>query len=196
MTTGLPAYASFLASRGYVALAIDYFTPMGMTREKWEATFWAKYTDKVREDMGQGIEVLKALPYVAPSHIGVVGFSLGGYFSLVLATRDDVKGIVSYYGAYAGPLVNRVGARYSAADIVAQLKAPVLMLHGEADQEVPIAFAHSTRNLIASGGRQAELVTYPGVGHAFNFQGTPTYDARATADAQEMTLAFLNASLK
>lgn len=185
-------YASWLATQGYVALAPDYFTPIGMTREKFSGSFYKENVDQVREHLAQGLEALKSLSYVAPNRVEVVGFSLGGYLAFILGTRDDVKAIVSYYGAYAPMIV----ARYPFADVVAQMKAPVLMFHGDADKDVPIDHANTAQNLLTSSGKQYEYIVYPGVGHSFETQGAPTFNARATADAQEKVLAFLKAKLQ
>jgi dienelactone hydrolase len=45
-------------------------------------------------------------------------------------------------------------------------------------------------------GKQAELVTYPGVEHEFDKIRSPHYNGQVTADAQARTLAFLAARLK
>ncbi len=76
-----PAELPWLAAQGYVALAPDYFTPISMTAEKFDVSFYLNSVDPAREVMGQGIEALKSLPYVDPKNIGVMGFSLGGYFA-------------------------------------------------------------------------------------------------------------------
>ncbi len=187
------AYASWLATQGYVALAPDYLKPIGMSAGAWAGADYGKYTDRIREILGYGVESLKSLSYVSPNRFGVVGMSLGGFFAFVLATRDDLKGIVSYYGAYAPWLVN---PQYPLADIIAQIKTPVLMFHGDKDELVPIEHAVAARDFLTSSGKQFEYIVYPGAGHAFDIQGGATYDAAATADARQKVVVFLQARLK
>ncbi len=187
-----PPEVQWLATQGYVALAPDYFTPIGMTAEKFDVSFYLNNVDQAREVLGQGLEALKSLPYVSPGRIGVVGFSLGGYFAFILASRDDVKCIISYYGAYAPT----APARYRLADIIAQIKAPVLMFHGDKDELVPIANANTARDLLAMSGKQYEYIVYPGAGHTFNAPGGPLANPQATADAQQKVLTFLKTKLQ
>jgi carboxymethylenebutenolidase len=189
---GMRPHLTWLATQGYVALAPDYFTPIGMTAEKFDVSFYLNNVDQAREVLGQGLEALKSLSYVDPNRLGVVGFSLGGYLAFILATRNDVKGIVSYYGAYAPT----APAACSLADIIAEIKVPVLMFHGDADQLVPIAHANTARDLLTSKGKQFEYFIYPGVEHAFDLQGAATYDANATTDARQKELTFLKAKLQ
>jgi carboxymethylenebutenolidase len=167
-----------------------------MTPEKFDITFYLNNVDQAREVMAQGLESLKSLSYVDPKRLAVVGQSLGGYFALIMATRTDLKGVVSYYGAFTGSPVTRATTRYSMADIVAQVKAPVLMFQGDKDELVPIANANATQNLLVSSNKQCEYYTYSGVGHAFDIKGAPTYDQKATDDSQQKLLAFLKAKLQ
>jgi len=191
------SYASWLATQGYVALAPDYITPVGVTRQTLDpSSFFVNHTDSVREDLGRGVDCLKSLPYVVPQRIGVVGFSLGGYFTFVVATRDDVKAAVSYYGAYSGRPLNSLATQYPFGDIVAQVKAPVLMLHGDADSDVRIAIANAVQRMMVSAGKQSELVVYPGAEHAFDQEVSPYYDPKLTTDARVRTLAFLKDKLR
>lgn len=187
-----PPECQWLAAQGYVVLAPDYFTPIGMTAEKFDVSFYLNNVDPAREVLGRGLEALKSQSYVDPKRIGVVGFSLGGYLGFVLATRDDVKGIVSYYGAYAPT----APARYRLADIVAQIKSPVLMFHGDKDELVPIANANTARDLLTSANKQFEYIVYPGAGHTFNAAGGPLANPQATADAQQRVIAFFKAKLQ
>lgn len=187
------SYASWLASHGYVAFAPDYFTPIGMTAEKFSVSFYTTSIDPAREVLGNGLEALKSLSYADAKRLGVVGFSLGGYITFIMASRDDVKGIVSYYGAYAPTLR---ASRYPLADIIAQIRVPVLMFHGDKDEAAPIADFETARSLLTNNSKQYEYTIYPGVGHAFDIQGSPNYNAQATADAQQKTLAFLTAKLQ
>ena len=190
------SYASWLATLGYVALAPDYLTPVSVSNEQWGSSDWVNKIDPVREHLGQGLEALKSLSYVDPNRLGVVGFSLGGYFAFILATREDVKGIISYYGAYNGKPVTRNSNRYDFSDVVAEIKAPVLMFHGDNDQLVLIALAEATKNLLVSNGKQYEYIVYAGAGHSFNATAGPNANLAATADAQQKVIVFLNAKLQ
>ena len=132
-----------------------------------------------------------SLSLVDATRIGIVGFSLGGYFGLLVGARDDVTSVVSYYGAYHGSGASRVPTKYAFTDVAAQVKARVLMFHGDADAEVNIMVARNALRRLQEAGKQAELVVYPGVGHRFYQVGAPTYDAQAIADAGARKLAFL-----
>lgn len=185
--------ASLLADSGYVALAPDYFAPDGLNPQSAEDAFaiLRTHVDQIRTHLNGGIECLKSLSYVDATRIGIVGFSLGGYFGLVVGSRDDVRAVVSYYGAYHGEGASRVPTKYAFTDVAAQVRARVLMFHGDADAEASITLARNALRRLQEAGRQAELVVYPGVGHRFTRIGAPTYDAQATADAGARKLAFL-----
>lgn len=177
--------AIWLAANGYVAFAPDHFTPTGMTQEKFNtdrAGYVREIVPTVRVMLGNGLEALKSLAYVDRNRLGVMGFSLGGTFSDALATRDDVKGSVDFYG--------------SASLYLPQVKAPMLLFHGTADQDVPFSTFEAKRDILTAQGKQFEYYVYEGAGHGFDLPGWKYYDARAAADANEKTLAFLKAKLR
>lgn len=186
-------FAAWLAQNGYVALAPDYFSATGVTPATYQLAFTTK-TDAIREDLARGLDCLRSLPYVDPDRLGSVGFSMGGYFNIVLATRDDVKGVVNHYGAATG----RVGTRYAFTSTADQVKASVLLLHGDQDEDVPYQVAQNVQRVLSQKAVDSQLVTYSGVGHAWDQQGSKIYkyDAAATADANVRTLAFLAAKLQ
>jgi carboxymethylenebutenolidase len=193
--------ASWLAAQGYVAIAPDYMTPVGVTPQTWESSFYVSHTDQIREDLGRGLDCLKSFPYVASDRIGVMGFSLGGYYSFVMGTREDVKAVVSWYGAIFGtPItgITRTPTRYWTSDMFAQMRASTLILHGDSDTEPPVANAIRARALLLSAGKEVELVVYPGVGHGWDCERCRdyVYHADVTADARARTHAFFQAKLK
>jgi carboxymethylenebutenolidase len=184
--------AALLADKGYVALAPDFFTPEGITPQSYDlSATLTVHVDRIREHVSGGIECLKSLSYVDATRIGTVGFSLGGYFGLLVGARDDVKVVVSYYGAYHGEGASRVSTKYAFTDVAARLRARILMFHGDADSEVGIVLAQNAHRRLREAGKQVELVVYAGMGHRFDRVGAPTYDAQATADAGARTLVFL-----
>jgi carboxymethylenebutenolidase len=184
-------YALWLAQHGYVAFAPDYFAPISMPAATWASSDYGKYQDRIRADLGMAVEALKSLQTVAANRIAVAGFSLGGYFAFWLGTRDDIRGVVSYYGAYAPTVI----AKYGIKDIVAQMKAPVIMYHGDKDTMVPIEQANTVRDLLSTYNKQYEYIVYPGAEHAFGPQYTSGPNATANTDSQQKTLAFLAAKM-
>lgn len=177
------SYGALLAEQGYVVFIPDYFSPLGLTVNQFDReAFWITYTEPSKVVLGQALESLKSLTYVSPDRIGVLGFSMGGYFVYLLATRNDVRAAVSYYGAYPR------NATYTfKTDIVEQLKAPLLRFQGDADTEVRISDANKAQELMISNGKQGEYIVYPGEGHSFS----PTADS---ASRQKM-LAFFKTNI-
>ena len=186
-------YAVWLAQQGYIAFAPDYFTPIGMPAATWAGTDYGKYQDRIRTDLGVAVEALKSLPAVAASCIGVAGFSLGGYFAFWLGTRDDVRAVVSYYGAYAPTVV----ATYGIKDIVAQMKSAVLMFHGDKDEMVPIEQANAVYEMVKSAPVPwSRYTVYTGATHGFGPQYTTGPNATANTDSQQQVIEFLKAQLR
>jgi dipeptidyl aminopeptidase/acylaminoacyl peptidase len=57
--------------------------------------------------------------------------------------------------------------RQSAQEYAANFQAPVLILHGQEDQGVPVGQATGMAKALARHDKPHELMTYPGEGHSF-----------------------------
>ncbi len=140
------------------------------------------------EDQLAGVGFLKTLPYVDPKRIGVMGWSYGGFMTLMLMTAPDSPFVAGMSGAppsdwrlydthyteqFMGkPSENEAG--YKASEIVPRLgamKGSLLLLQGMADDNV--TFDNSTRVMAALQGasRPFELMDYPGERHGL--RGNP-----------------------
>ena len=71
-----------------------------------------------------------------------------------------------------------------------RLAGRLLILIGDADPMVPASDIDALRGWQP----QAQVITYPGVGHRFCSVGRPGYDAQAAADAWAQTARFLTSS--
>lgn len=140
------------------------------------------------EDLSAGVDWLRARPEVDPAAISVAGHSVGAGAALLCASRrDDLAGAVAL-SPFAHPrlvmrryleqarlpwcpvgwLVSRyveriIGHRFDAIApmaTAARVRAPAVLLHGDADTVVPLAEARLIRR--ASG---LPLVVLPGVDH-------------------------------
>ena len=169
-------YAQELASHGYVAYVVHYFDRTGDTR-----------TDDPREDaefrvwtatLEDAVTFAEHDPHVTPGRIGVFGYSLGAWMGLALGAEDRrvgaVVGIGSGFFDALRPTVRRM--------------PPTLLLHGEADDVVPLARARAVDSTLRQLHVPHELVVYPGQKHGFDGSKDP--------DARARTLRFFNRELR
>ena len=152
-----------------------------------------------------GLEHLRSLPWVDPERIAVFGHSYGGYMALMcLATAPDAfaAGVAvapvtdwrlydtHYTERYLGkPQENDAGYEASSPlPHVANIRAPLLLMHGMADDNV--LFTHSTRLMKAlqDAGVPFDLMTYPGAKHSMQERAVATHRF-------ETLLRFLKRSL-
>lgn len=101
---------------------------------------------------------------LTPDKLMLIGFSQGTMTALYVAPRrpQPVAGVIGYSGAL-------VGADLLAAEVVS--RPPILLVHGEADEVVPVAaFDHASRALQGAG-----FTLYgakrPALGHSIDGDG-------------------------
>lgn len=136
------------------------------------------------QDQLQGAKFLSSLPYVDADKLGVMGWSYGGFMTLMLLTADNTPFKAGAAGApptewslydtayterYMGkPEENKAGYAYS--DINTRLDnlkpGSLLLLHGMADDNV--IFENSTRVISALQKKAIpfEMALYPGERHS------------------------------
>jgi carboxymethylenebutenolidase len=103
------------------------------------------------------ISYIEQHPQVDAKSMGLLGFSLGAYLALSVASVDPrVKAVVEFFGGL--PKEMRLFMRRL---------CPVLILHGEADLTVPVQEAYDLQNLLEKKGIPYEIKIYPSAGHGF-----------------------------
>jgi dipeptidyl-peptidase-4 len=177
-TQGL--FRQVLAQRGFAVLMLDN-RGSGFRGNAFESAI-AGRTGKVEiEDQLRGVEFLKSQPYVAGDRIGIIGWSYGGYMSLMALTttrafRAGVAGApvtdwrlydTHYTERYLGmPQTNNEGYERSAViPNAASLHGALLLVHGMADDNV--LFTHSTLLMqrLQAASKPFDVMTYPGGKH-------------------------------
>lgn len=135
------------------------------------------------DDQIHGARWLAAQPFVDPTRIGVMGWSYGGYMTLMLLTAPNTPFAAGVSGApptdwtlydthyterYMGkPAENPAG--YAASEVTARLgrlkPGALLLMHGMADDNV--TFDNTTRVLadLQRRGVAFETMVYPGLRH-------------------------------
>jgi carboxymethylenebutenolidase len=163
--------ARVMASQGYSVFVVQYFERTG--------TVWADH-DTTRTNfpawmrtIGDAITFAAQHASVDANRIGLLGFSLGAYLALSVASVDPrVKAVVEFFGGMPEELHGFTRM------------PPVLILHGEQDRVVPVTEATRLQRLLERSGTPNEMKIYPGAGHGFN--------GAQFLDAGQRTIQFLH----
>jgi len=159
------SWADRLSRWGYVALAVDTYGARGME----ENCNGMVSTDQA-PDSYAALRHLSTLPFVRASHVAVMGFSQGGWGVLEAMESGGLERRQTQH--FAAGIAFYPVCQYASGVTV----APVLVLIGEADDWTPAADCRAmAEGRTALGSPRApadrsklELVTYPGVHHAFD----------------------------
>jgi carboxymethylenebutenolidase len=175
-----------MAAEGFLALGLDYLSPMGGTPAD---------EDKGREMIGQlkpedVIAYGKAAVAFLEAHangngkVGAMGFCWGGGAVNNLAVSEPkLDAGVAYYG------------RQPKVEDVAKIQAPLMLHYAGLDQGINAGIPAYEAALKASG-KSYELYMYEGVNHAFNNDtGAARYNKEAADLAWGRTVAFFKKHL-
>jgi dipeptidyl aminopeptidase/acylaminoacyl peptidase len=181
---------NYLASKGYVVVAINYRGGSGFGREFQDLSIndWA---NGQAHDAAMAADFLRSLPYVN-GKVGIYGYSYGGIMSMATIARYPDKfdaavpmaGIYDFADAYTnadrlGKIFIRTGhggapdARKEIYDIsntlarVRNIKTPLLVMHGEADVRAPFHQFEMVVKILTELHKTFESKTYPGEPHGF-----------------------------
>ena len=173
----------WLADRGFIVVRTDGRGTPGRGSD-WLRAVKHDFISAPLDDLGETVTLLtERYPEMDPERVGVFGWSWGGYFAAMAATRrPDV-----FAAAVAGaPVVDWLDydthyterymgvpgtehADYGASNVLANadnLRTPLMLIHGTADDNV--YFTHSTKlaEALIRAGKPFEFLPLPGVTHS------------------------------
>ncbi|HLG41733.1 MAG TPA: dienelactone hydrolase family protein, partial [Planctomycetota bacterium] len=125
---------------------------------------------------------------VRAQSLGVIGWCMGGKYSIRLAAADPgIKACVMYYGA---PITD--------AKAIKGIQASVLGNFGGADKGPTPEQVEAFQTALRKAGKKVDMKIYPGAGHAFANVNNPWggYQEAAAQDAWVRTVAFFEKELK
>jgi carboxymethylenebutenolidase len=165
--------ASLLAEQGFAVYVLHYFDRTSTTEAADKNTIFRHFFAWMKT-LWDAVGFVSHQAQVDPGRIALLGFSLGAYLSLSAAAIDSrICAVVDFFGGLPKEM-----------KFFTRRLCPVLILHGEVDQTVPVAEAYHLQQVLERRKIPYELQVYPGVGHGF--------DAEIWQDAERRTLAFLN----
>jgi dipeptidyl aminopeptidase/acylaminoacyl peptidase len=181
------AYAmnQYLASLGYIVLAVNYRSGIGYGLDFREAlNYGATGASEYNDVLGAGL-YLRNRPEVDPKRIGLWGGSYGGYLTaLGLARASDLFAVgVDFHGVHDWnttisnfvPAYNpgkdvdaaRVAFESSPLASVATWRSPVLLIHGDDDRNVPFHQTVALVEALRKQGVEFQELIFPDEIHGF-----------------------------
>jgi dienelactone hydrolase len=192
-----------LVDWGYVILLVDSFDTRGIAHTCTGG--FIGFTDIAgmrRSDAYGALDFLASQTFVDPQRVAAVGFSQGGWLSLLLAEANSSKlffrssnwrfrAVVAFY-----PLCKAV---------VGRLVIPTLILIGALDDWTPAADCSEKIDAWRTDGVTLEQVVYPSVHHSFYYPELQPgrtmfghwleYNEETATDATSRMRVFLNRHL-
>jgi carboxymethylenebutenolidase len=182
-----------LAQQGYIALCPDLFWRVEPGLELTDATeaerakataLYASFNlDSGVTDLAATMEAARGLRECT-GKVGIAGYCLGGLLAYLAAARVEADVAAAYPGNSDQHLQEARG-----------IASPFLVHLAEEDEYIP----KEARERITAAlrqGREVQVYTYAGCGHAFARHRGLRYDAAAARLANGRTRAFLDAHLK
>ncbi len=196
------AYAmnQYLASLGYIVLAVNYRSGIGYGLDFREAlNYGATGASEFNDVLGAGL-YLRSRSDVDPQRIGLWGGSYGGYLTaLGLARASDLFAVgVDFHGVHdwnttianfvpaydPGKDLNaaRIAFESSPMASIGTWRSPVLLIHGDDDRNVPFHQTVALVEALRKQGVEFQELIFPDEIHGFLTQKRWLQAYRATAD--------------
>lgn len=181
--------SQFFAHRGLATLQVNYRGSTGYGQKFADAVFQDQNGNEAQDVIYGVSAAMRRNPWIDRERLGVEGVSYGGQLSAWLVTQTSmfkaaipIAGItnnlsynyMTYYNMYEqmewgvlphqGNLMDVLWER-SALKHVAKVKTPTLLVHGENDNDVPIAEAEQFYIALKDVGVETVMVRYPREGH-------------------------------
>ncbi len=184
--------ADMFAREGFVALAPDFYHGKGAkigepdAAQKLMMEFFQ--ADTAAKDARGAAEFLTSHPAVTSRKVGTIGFCMGGFLAILVASvaPDAVAAVVDCYG---------VGQR--TPDLRPMRGIPVLGIFGGKDGMADAAAVAGLSQAMKDAGVPFTVHVYPEADHAFlNEQRKDVYRPDDAKDAWGKILPFLKANVR
>jgi len=148
--------------------ALDAYDPNLLRRDPHQTAAVYATMQKAAEQAAPALEQFITAELerhkLAPADLALVGFSQGTMMALHVGLRRDPgpAGILGYSGALLG-----------GEDLKQQIRSrpPILLIHGDADEVVPIEAMHAALNMLNQADCAARFHVSRGLGHGIDGQG-------------------------
>jgi dipeptidyl aminopeptidase/acylaminoacyl peptidase len=181
--------SQFYAARGWATLQVNYRGSTGYGQKFTDAVFGDQNGNEAHDVLYGVSAALRRNPWIDRDRLGIEGGSYGGQLTCWLITQTHIfkaaiplapivnnlsYNYMTYYNMYLqmewgqlphqGNLMDVLWER-SALKHVAKVKTPTMLVHGENDNDVPIAESEQFYVALKDVGVETVFVRYPREGH-------------------------------
>ena len=181
------AYAlnQYFASKGYIVLSLNYRSGIGYGLDFREAlNYGATGASEVKDLIAAGMYLQKRTD-VDPKKIALWGGSYGGYLTAhglsqapnLFAVGVDIHGVhnwndeiptfATWYDYAKFPDIAKKALQSSPVYYIKNWKAPVLLIHGDDDRNVPFSESVNIAEMLRKQGVHVEQLIFPDEVHFF-----------------------------
>ena len=190
------------AQQGFLAVAPELFHRQGndlqISYSDYPAvmkTLETLSTEGLAEDVKVTFDHLKQNKALNVGSVGIIGFCMGGFTSILGACRNNLNFAISCYGG--GLTQARQGIGFTPfIEEFNQINCPLFLLFGEKDNSIPLEQVEEVRMLLKRAQKEYEIKVYRGAGHAFLREGEKTHHAEAAKEAWKDIDSWLKLHVK
>ncbi len=176
------------AAEGYVALAVDLYEGRLATTPddaRVLATGVREDVDGAFANLNAAVEYLKSQNEVNNDRLASVGWCFGGQWSYEMAKNDlgtDVS--IMYYG------------RFHPEDDLEMMRSLIIGHFGEEDASIAVDSVEELQVALRENDERHEIYIYENAGHAFANNDSDAFDEKASREAWDRSLSFLEEYLQ
>jgi len=162
--------AAELRRSGFATLTYDSFSARGLSQSALIGSRAGPPMASGVADAFAAFQFLAGHPRIAADRIGIVGFSFGGEVAHLTAFETLRAAMGAGPSRFAAHVATYPGGTYGArAEAGAYTGAPILMLLGDKDDNLPVAKIEGYLAYASGAGHPAPITTvvYPGAFHAW-----------------------------
>jgi dienelactone hydrolase len=152
--------APYIAGRNIALYVIHYFDRTGTTSATYDDIMDGYHFPEWLSAIRDGLAYIRARPSVDPNRIALIGFSLGAFLALSVATDPaaNIRAIVEISGGLPEPYATNATSAFP----------PTLIFHGGEDTYVTVSDAQKLDAKLTALKVPHETHIYPKQGHFFN----------------------------
>lgn len=174
-------WAQMLANRGYAVFQPNYRGSTDLGKSFWMAGD-RKWGQEMQNDIEDGMQALVGDGIADSEKLAIFGWSYGGYAAFVAATRNNelFNCVVAGAGVSDLTLIRRglSGSRFlrrfqeptiagvSPVDLTDKVGVPMLIVHGDYDQTVPVEHSRRFVEGLKKAGADHQYIEIEDMGHS------------------------------